>query len=113
MTTEIINSVPSMEMAFSKDYVSAYGVSTYLTSKIKVSGNSAFDFNAEYNTITLKLNENSVAIIKQLNLSYVDILQNTLQNAASSCYFRWQLQRQICPNAVDVAIFCLSGLAPI
>ena len=71
MTTELITSapiVPSFEMTFSKDYISAYGVSTYLQSKIKVSGYASFDFNAEYNTITLNLDENSVAIIKQLNL---------------------------------------------
>ena len=55
------------ELKFSKEYITPFGVNVYLQQKIKVSGSVAFNYNEEYKTLTLKLDENSISVISSLN----------------------------------------------
>ena len=65
MTTSLISSVD--ELKFSKEYLTAFGTSVYLQQKIKVSGSIAFDYNEEYKTMCLKLDEPSIVLLNELN----------------------------------------------
>ena len=63
--TTLISSVD--ELKFSKEYLTAFGTSVYLQQKIKISGSVAFNYNEEYKTLTLKLDENSISVVENLN----------------------------------------------
>ena len=63
--TTLISSVD--ELKFSKEYLTAFGTSVYLQQKIKVSGSVSFDYNEEYKTMCLRLDENSISVISSLN----------------------------------------------
>ena len=55
------------ELKFSKKYITSFGVNVYLQQKIKVSGSVAFNYNEEYKTMCLKLDENSISVVDNLN----------------------------------------------
>ena len=63
--TTLISNVD--ELHFSKEYITPFGVNVYLQQKIKISGSVAFDYNDEYKTMCLKLDEKSVKVIDNLN----------------------------------------------
>jgi len=63
--TTLISSVD--ELKFSKEYLTAFGTSVYLQQKIKVSGSVSFDYNEEYKTMCLRLDENSISVVENLN----------------------------------------------
>ena len=59
--------IPFKELTFSKNYETAFGISKYLTRKIELKGELAFNYNEEYKSITLRLNQKSIEIIEEVN----------------------------------------------